>query len=115
MAGGQRLRLWPAHQCVKHTTHFVLARILTSGAANAEDRRCLGTDSVDSLKARALVGQLWAQVLFLRDDNAGPASEGIPNRHCAKCLVVGSLNAELLMGPVVQRGVGWWRAKLVSL
>lgn len=65
----------------RHTTHLILAGILTSGAANAESRRRLGSHRVDSLKAGRNALLVGVNVVLDCDQSAGAASKGISNRH----------------------------------
>jgi hypothetical protein len=63
------------------TAHFILAGILTSGAADAQNRRCLGAHDVDSLKSWVIVLSVGVDTVIGRDDSAGSAGEGVSDRH----------------------------------
>lgn len=63
------------------TAHLILAGILTSGAADAQDRRRLGAHDVDSLKSGVVVLSVGVDTVIGRDDSAGAASEGVSDRH----------------------------------
>jgi hypothetical protein len=68
-----------------HTTHLVLAIVLALGAADAEDRRRLGADSIDALEA----GSGWDVCLranVLVGSETGSASKGVSDRHCGYVL-----------------------------
>lgn len=67
---------------VTHTAHLVLARVLGLGAAEAEHRRRLGTDSVNALEAEVTAVALgWDMLVVNGDDGAGPAGKGVSDGH----------------------------------
>lgn len=79
---GQCYATIAARGWVSRTTHLVLAGILAFGAANAEGRRGLGSDSVDPLEAGMADVLVWAEVLIMDDSNtARSAREWVSNRH----------------------------------
>ena len=64
-----------------HTTHLVFAGIMALVAANAQRRRCLGSDCIHALKARLLV-LLGARILVIVGAcRARAAGKGIADRH----------------------------------
>lgn len=63
------------------TAHLILADILTSGAADAQNRRRLGAHDVDSLKSGVIVLFVGVDTVIGRDDGSGTASEGVSDRH----------------------------------
>lgn len=73
----------------RHTTHLILAGILTSGAANAESRRRLGSNSVDSLKSGRNALLVGVHIVLDCDQSAGAASKWISNRHGERCELAG--------------------------
>lgn len=69
------------------TAHLILAGILTSGAADAQNRRRLGAHDVDSLKSGVIVLSVGVDSVIGRDDSSGAAGEGVSDRHGGEKLV----------------------------
>jgi hypothetical protein len=76
-----RRRLWwGKHHARSRTTHLVFAIIIALVASNAEARRSLGSNSVNTLESWMGVFSFWVKVLVMRG-TAGAACERIPNGH----------------------------------
>lgn len=59
------------------TTHLILAIVLGPDTSDAKGGRGLGSDSVDSFKARGY----GREVLIIDDNHSRATSKGVTNRH----------------------------------